>query len=353
MLTQQKKYNTMKINNINAKNNITQNELDYVLEVINKIECKENKLKPYLDKVVFNLYGNSVKCLHNILLSPNRCLLPLFKGNGILHKRMKALIECGLEYDPQDEKDFYYEQLNKTVKLKMDNCPDDNEIITNPQDFEKELALDIKEVPGLLWNNCFKNAVAPPINLLGFYKPAQDKNQKPEIGICIDYLYAYEKDPEKRKQILAINIIHQLAHAMMNLEARKRKINGYSIIYDMIEEGFANYITYTHFLNQKNIEFVEHFIANQPPIFKLGLWFYEYTGDWKLWSDYKDRNNYLKSILRTISRPDKTSYMYDIFIYLNNLFCWDSIYENKELELVCIGIPPSENIIMFYEEKDE
>ncbi len=148
----------------------------------------------------------------------------------------------------------------------------------------------------------------PATEYLGIYTRLNDRlfSNNPAIVICPErILECSHRHREDTSIILAKVIIHELAHARMDLENQSSDYGTKDDFYRWIEESMANLITLEYFQNLgrfrkdhfwENIhtrngdyvfDIVEKFIKSQPPNYKLGWDMYKCNANWWIWSDNK------------------------------------------------------------------
>jgi hypothetical protein len=173
----------------------------------------------------------------------------------------------------------------------------------------------------------------PPTKWLGFYIHSYRilDTETPIIGLCPERIMKCAHNNEDLMILIAKVLIHELAHARM----KPHTSVGYSPIdefYKWMEEPMANLITLNYFknyvdhINNRDVkfaslkpivypfDFVEKFISNQPPNYRLGLDLFKHkVGDWRIWRDrkidikikHKEKDAWLKYVEPNVGRIDE------------------------------------------------
>ncbi len=179
----------------------------------------------------------------------------------------------------------------------------------------------------------YDDSRCPETELLGYYV-SKGSHGIPEIYLCTESIIKCTKDDEELTYLIANVIIHELAHAYMDMRDYGTKDE----FYEWMEEGFANKITLEYFRNHsdnyrhrcyflshntysKNIayNFVTNFILKQPDNYKLGFYLHIYRVHSHFWYNHKDDLNqkqkakaawlnYVKSNIRSRNFDAKTFY---------------------------------------------
>ena len=129
----------------------------------------------------------------------------------------------------------------------------------------------------------------PETELLGFYV-SKGSHGIPEIYLCTESIINCTKDDEELTYLIAKVIIHELAHAYMDMRDYGTKDE----FYNWMEESCANEITLEYFRDYKKCcfrvydraflahkpifsayKFVQDFILSQPDNYKLGYYLHE------------------------------------------------------------------------------
>jgi len=146
---------------------------------------------------------------------------------------------------------------------------------------------------------------------LGFYQPSSKilTIETPIIGLCLEKIVDVAKTDEELIILIAKVLIHEFAHAMMNLD-QSAVYNPIDEFYEWMEEPMANAITLSYFNNfdrcfryrgrNRDIQFayvktiinpfdfVKNFISKQQDNYRLGIDLFEHRIDqWWIWRKQK------------------------------------------------------------------
>ena len=146
---------------------------------------------------------------------------------------------------------------------------------------------------------------------LGFYQPSSKilTIETPIIGLCLEKIVDVAKTDEELIILIAKVLIHEFAHAMMNLD-QSAVYNPIDEFYEWMEEPMANAITLEYFSNfdmcfkyrgrNRDIQFayvktiinpfdfVKNFISKQQDNYRLGIDLFEHRIDqWWIWRKQK------------------------------------------------------------------
>lgn len=184
----------------------------------------------------------------------------------------ERIIVCGKDHYMRDNEIYF---LSKTIPLYLVNSKEFEKYrLGNDDEFEKD------------------GSKKPATEMLGLYYSKGKHNIK-EIYLCPENILKYTNDDNELKHIVAMVIIHELAHAYLDKRDRYTPIDAF---YRWMEESMANNITLQYFESyydnwhhrrryncdnetlshnsSSKINYVEEFIMNQPKNYKLGLYLY-------------------------------------------------------------------------------
>lgn len=203
------------------------------------------------------------------------------------------------------------------------------EILNNKEDYQRDSKKSQYNMEAL------ETAIfAPSIDLLGVYCPTGHFKSEPEILVSYDKIYDSYKDLYKAAAATVKTIIHELAHAIMDITNYKSDDFFFKA---WVEEALANKISLEYLYSVKNIHFslsgdvnketefdiAKDIILKQAENYKLGWTLFEkelnsgLTFDWKAWGKSKYiqilKKNFHVEWINAVLNPSLSRPLFDIF----------------------------------------
>jgi hypothetical protein len=138
------------------------------------------------------------------------------------------------------------------------------------------------------------------IEYLGFYQRTYCEHFEftPTIFICPERIFLATKRKIGYQELLALIIIHEFAHAIMDKNHENKKVDITSRFHKWVEEPFANWFVLKYFTSYGNGHLFHEgtqFIKRQPSNYRLGLDFYEGDLPPKLWKEWIRKKSIITS----------------------------------------------------------
>ena len=130
----------------------------------------------------------------------------------------------------------------------------------------------------------------PVTEWLGFYgrSSADVMDRTPRIVLCLERIKRCVNNSEEFMFLLATVVVHELAHAKMDVNHQNSKYRSKDAFWHWMEESMANYYTlecfddyrmcshrFNHHWAHDCFDFVKDFIKKQPPAYALGYELYD------------------------------------------------------------------------------